>query len=215
LYDNQIETIENLNFATILQYLYLTNNLIKEIPELTMTNLTKLFLDDNEILVVSGLTECVKLAELHVARQRLPTFTSLKFEPQTLQRISKTLQVLEISGCNITTLNPFLNFFNLRKILCKDNSIVEMGEVEQIVSLPYLEEANFIGNPCYTFFKYRDICIGASSECLSILDDVEILKHHQIAIKGLMKLRRNIGSISKFNVSNSVSSPNSPANNEE
>ncbi len=60
LYDNQIEYIENLDFATQLQYLYLQNNKIHDMPNLNMANLTKLYLEENEISFVSGLEECPK-----------------------------------------------------------------------------------------------------------------------------------------------------------
>lgn len=195
LYDNQIERIENLNFATILQYLYLRNNMIKDIPQLQMPNLKKLFLDDNEIKFVTGLTECAKLEELHLSRQRLPTFTSLQFDRDSLNAISRTLEVLEISGCAISILSSFTVLFNLRKFLCQDNAIVDISEIERIVALPRLEDANFIGNPCCQFFKYRDILIGAASDAIQMLDEQPVLRHQQIAIRGLMEHRRKIGAI--------------------
>jgi protein phosphatase 1 regulatory subunit 42 len=204
LYDNQIAKIQNLNFATILQYLYLHNNLIKEIPPLIMPNLKKIYLDDNEIRVVGGLNECVNLEELHVARQRLPTFTSLQFDPSSLFAISRTLQVLEISGSGISILQPFNVLYNLRKLLCKDNSVVDLNEVEAIVALPRLEEANFLGNPCCHLFKYRDVTIGAASNCFALLDEVPIPKHQQIAIRGLMDHRRKIGAMARFHPQGSM-----------
>lgn len=198
MYDNQIEVIQNLNHQSILYYLYLQNNLIKTIPQLQMPGLRKLYLDENEIQVVSGLINCIILEELHVARQRLPSFTSLQFEPDSLRTISYTLQVLEISGCSITLLTPFSNMSNLRKIFCRDNLVTDVNEVEAVISLPKLEEANFIGNPCCKMHKYRDIAIGASSENLVILDDAPILKHQQQAIRGLMEFRRKHGKLSNF-----------------
>ena len=198
LYDNQIEIIQNLNHQAILYYLYLQNNFIKAIPLLQMPGLRKLYLDENEIQVVSGLANCNILEELHVARQRLPSFTSLKFESESLRSISYTLQVLEISGCSITLLTPFCDMTNLRKLFCRDNLVTDVNEVESVICLPKLEEANFIGNPCCKMHKYRDIAIGASSDNLVILDDAPILKHQQQAIRGLMEFRRKHGKISNF-----------------
>lgn len=198
LYDNQIELIQNLGFSTILQYLYLHNNLIKEIPNLPMPNLKKLYLDDNEIQTVSGLTNCVNLEELHIARQRLPSYASLQFQQESLNSINRSLQVLEISGNGIVLLSPFAVLYNLRKLYCQDNKIIDLAEVEIIIALPRLEEANFIGNPCCTQFKYRDTAIGASSDSFQILDELAVPKHQQIAIRGLMAHRRKIGAMSRF-----------------
>jgi protein phosphatase 1 regulatory subunit 42 len=198
LYDNQIELIQNLGFASILQYLYLHNNLIKEIPNLPMPALKKLYLDDNEIQTVSGLSSCTLLEELHIARQRLPSYAALKFQPESLNSISRALQVLEISGNGITQLAPFSVLYNLRKLYCQDNKIIDLSEIEVIVALPRLEEANFTGNPCCQQFKYRDTAIGASSDSFQILDELPIPKHQQIAIRGLMVHRRKIGAMSRF-----------------
>ena len=198
MYDNQIEKIENLNFAGILQYLYLHNNKIKEIPTLQMPTLKKIYLDDNEIQEVSGLDNCGKLEELHIARQRLPSFTSLQFREDTLRSISRSLQVLEMSGNNISILAPFMVLYNLRKILCQDNAVIDLAEVEGIVSLPKIEIANFSGNPCCSLPKYRDTAIGAASDTFVELDDLPIPRHQQIAIRGLMEHRRKIGAMSRF-----------------
>ena len=205
MYDNQIEKIENLDFASILQYLYLQNNQIKEIPRLAMGNLRKLYLDENEVKVVTGLHECVNLEEFHIARQRLPSFTTIDFDPRSLSALSRSLQVLEISGNNVSRLHQFTCLYNLRKIICKDNAVVDLSEVEAIVMLPNLEDANFSGNPCCTLFKYRDITIGAASDQFRILDDIPIPPHQRVAIKGLVAHRRNIGAISKFQPSHSSS----------
>lgn len=207
LYDNQIERIENLSFSHILAYLYLHNNLIKEIPVLSMPNLKKLYLDENEIQMVTGLHECVKLEELHVARQRLPSYTSLQFDINSFKQLSRSLQVLEISGNGISILEPFTLLSSLRKIVCKDNQVIDLGEVEAIVSLPRMEDANFIGNPCCTVFKYRDTAIGASSDSFLMLDEIPVPQHQRIAIRGLMEHRRSIGAMSRFrNVSSTGSS---------
>jgi protein phosphatase 1 regulatory subunit 42 len=206
LYDNQIETIMNLDFASLLQYLYLQNNLIKEIPVLSMKNLRKLFLDDNEITVVTGLEACTQLVELTVARQRLPSFSVLQFDPQSLQAIAQSLEALDISGNGISKLSQFSMLYNLRKFTCIDNSVIELPEVETIVGLPSLEEANFIGNPCCKLFKYRDIVIGASSQNFSKLDEISIPRHQQVAVKGLMEHRHKIGAASRFNPSTSQTS---------
>lgn len=193
LYDNIIEKVENLDFATNLQYLQLQNNLIKDFPKLQMQNLTKLFLDENEISFVTGLDACNKLEELHISNQRMPTYTSLIFDSMSLEAISYTLQVLEISGNFITNLTPFICLQNLRKLSCSNNSVTDIAEIELIICHRYLIEANFEGNPCCKSHKYRDCAISASAESLRMLDNLPILRHQQVAIKALMDHRKKIG----------------------
>jgi protein phosphatase 1 regulatory subunit 42 len=194
LYDNHIEFIENLSFAAILQYLYLQNNLIKEIPPLpTMVNLTKLFLDENEIQYVTGLDMCVKLEELHLADQRLPQFTALEFDPVCLEAFSRTLKVLEISGNRIRSLLPFSKLYRLKNLICANNHVTDISHVQNIVTLTELESADFSGNPCCKVSRYRDLVISASSDALCHLDTVRIQRHQHIAIRGLQAHRRRIG----------------------
>lgn len=178
-----IEKIENLDFAAQLQYLYLQNNNISEIPDLTMPNLTKLFLEENNISFVAGLDDCVKLEELTIGKQRLPLYSNLQFDGNSLDAISRSLKVLDISEDGISILTPFTVLQNLRKFICDRNLIVEISEVESMICLPLLEEASFQGNPCCNSRKYRDYAIGASSEALRILDGEPVLKHQQVRFK--------------------------------
>jgi protein phosphatase 1 regulatory subunit 42 len=195
LYDNQIEVIENLDFAAQLQYLYLQNNQIRDIPSLLMPNLTKLYLEENEITFVSGLEQCTKIQELYLARQRLPMYSQLQFDYASLQAISRTLQILDISGNGITQMVPFTCLFNLRRLYCEKNAIADIAEIEAIIALDFLEEATFLGNPCALEMgsKYRDYTIGASSDALIMLDNLPVLRHQQIAMRGLSSHRKKLG----------------------
>jgi protein phosphatase 1 regulatory subunit 42 len=192
LYDNQIERIENLEFATSLQCLQLSNNNIKEFPDMQLPHLTKLYMDDNEVTFVAGLEACSKLEELHLSNQRIPTFSSVTFDPDALMALSKTLQVLEISGNGIRSLEQFLCLTSLRKLFCANNEVGELSEVEAIVGLYRLAEATFSGNPCCNQRKYRDTVMAASSDSLRILDGVPLLRHQQIAVRGLVSHRKKL-----------------------
>lgn len=198
LYDNMIEHIQGLNNQTILYYLYLQNNKIKDLGHLHMPALKKLYLDDNDLHVVSGLGECNILEELHLARQRLPSYTSLQFEPESLHAISGSLQVLEISGCGIAILSNLRILRQLRKIFAKDNLIADLNEVEALISMPRIEEASFSGNPCCKMYKYRDIVIAAAPDSLKLLDDSDVFSHQQVAIRGLVAMRRKEGYLTNF-----------------
>jgi len=193
LYDNFIEEIENLEFASIVQYVLLQNNKIQAIPPLPMPSLTKLYLDENEISLVSGLEQCTKLEELHVAKQRLPSFSSLEFDIGSLEAVGSMLQVLEISGNGIKRLRPFVILVSLRKLFAGDNEVSDLSEIEAVMGLTFLAEAVFRGNPCCTDLKYRDYAIGASSDALKSLDEEPVLRHQQVAIRGLVEHRRKCG----------------------
>ncbi len=195
LYDNQVEVIENLDFALQLQYLYLQNNQIRDIPSLVMPNLTKLYLEENEITFVSGLEQCAKIQELYLARQRLPMYSQLQFDYASLQAISRTLQILDISGNGISQMTPFTCLYNLRRLYCEKNAITDVAEIEAVISLDYLEEATFLGNPCCDELgsKYREYTVGASSDALIMLDNLPVQRHQQIAMRGLSAHRKKLG----------------------
>lgn len=192
LYDNLIEVIQNLENQAIIQYLHLQNNLITEMPDLPMSSLTKLYLDANEISEVRGLHNCTKLEELHLGNQRLSSSVSLSFDPMSLNAISKSLQVLEISGNGISILKPFGVLNNLRKLFCASNEVSDVEEIEYIVGLSHLQEAVFIDNPCCRVKNYRDYAIGAASDSLLILDSIPVLRHQQVAIRGIMAHRKKL-----------------------
>jgi len=193
LYDNFIETMEGLEYMKHLSYLYLQNNIIKSISSLQNVNLKKLFLDENELAVVSGLENCPLLEELHVARQRRPGGLPLEFDPESFLVICNSLLVLEISGNGISNLTQFGDLHNLKKFICNDNDVHDITEIESIVRLPKIEEATLLKNPCCATRRYRDFVVGWSSDSLKILDNQPIPKHYQVAMKGLMGHRRKIG----------------------
>lgn len=169
LYDNYIETIENISHIKTLKCLFISNNLISVIPPLQNTNLEKLRLDDNEIELVSGLEDCSKLQELSVATQRIPA--ELQFDYRSLQAIARTLRYLDVSRNNITTLAPLSCLENLEHLLCVDNQIMELVDLEPLRSFPYLEELNLKGNPVCKVYRYRDTLIGFSSNSLREVDE--------------------------------------------
>ena len=192
LYDNAIGKIENLEFATNLQYLQLQNNDIQEIPAMPYPNLQKLYIDENQIEHLTGLERCIKLEELRIGRQLLSPKQSFQVDPRSLTAFSRTLYSLDISGNGIVDLTPYFALRGLRKLLCGDNRVSNLHDMQDMIGLPYLAEADFRGNPGCAIPKYRDHLISASSDALTLLDEVPVQRHQQIAIKGLMKHRRKI-----------------------
>ena len=56
----------------------------------------------------------------------------LSFDPISLEVISRTLEVLDISGNSISSLVPFRCLYQLKKFLASDNNISDVGEIEGI-----------------------------------------------------------------------------------
>lgn len=193
LYDNSIQIVENLEFAKILSYVYLQNNEIESIPALENPALKKIYLDENKIEFVTGLEQCAALEELFMARQRLPPFTSMEFDINSLRAVAQTLEVIDVSGNGVMSLAPLKCLYNLRRVFAQDNNVSSMKEIEDVISLPRVEEANFTNNPCAKARRYRDCAIAASSDLLQLLDEVPVLKHQQIAYRGLHRHRQKIG----------------------
>lgn len=198
LYDNEIEFIGGLENQSILYYVYLQNNKIRDIGQLQMPALRKLYLDDNEIPIVSGLDVCNIMEVLSISRQRLPKFQSLKFDPISLRAIGTTLEVLEIAECGITVVSQFLVLRNLQRLIATNNQIADLNEAEAIMSLPKLEEVNFLGNPMCQLYKYRDVLVAAGPDCLILLDNADVMRHQQKATRGLVDMRRANGYMASF-----------------
>lgn len=172
LYDNYIETIENIDHIKTLKSLFISNNLITHIPELQNTNLDKLRLDDNEIEVVQGLEGLGKLQELSIATQRIQT--ELQFDYRSLQAICDTLRYLDVSRNNITTLAPLSCLGYLEHLICVDNKILDLIDLEPLSSFRYMEELNLKGNPVCKVYRYRDTLIGYSSSTLREVDELPL-----------------------------------------
>jgi protein phosphatase 1 regulatory subunit 42 len=193
MYDNSIHHIENLDFSKILSYVYLQNNEITSLPEVEMPSLKKLYLDENSVEYIDKFENCPVLEELFVARQKIPRFSAVEFDLASLQSVAKTLQVLDVSGNGIVSLAPLVCLYCLRRIFAQDNNVGNVADIEAIISLPKVEEADFQRNPVCHVHRYRDYCISAASDNLIMLDEKEVLKHQQVAIRGLQNHRRRIG----------------------
>ena len=191
LYDNYIEVIENLSGVTDLKYLFLQNNYIKVIPTLTSAALEKLRLDENEISIVEGLEELRCLEELSIANQRIPS--ELRFDSLSMGAISQSLRVLDVSGNQLTSISQLLQLENLEKLVCADNNISELSELENIRFFVRLVDLTFRGNPvCRLNYRYRDIVCGLAAESLRLLDDVPITSQKLESIRAMQIHRKKV-----------------------
>ncbi|XP_075069704.1 protein phosphatase 1 regulatory subunit 42 isoform X2 [Mixophyes fleayi] len=175
LYDNNISQIRNLGFATNLTHLYLQNNCISCIENLSgLKRLEKLYLGGNYITVVEGLEGIEELRELHLENQRIPAGEKLLIDPRTLNSLTKSLSVLNISNNNIDELKELAVLENITQVVAVDNDLRDIKDLEFVLSKwPCLWRMDLSGNPICQKPKYRDRVIVISKK-LEILDGKEI-----------------------------------------
>ena len=188
LYDNKLKSAETLSHAVNLTHVYLMNNQLTTTKGFSkLRNLEKLYLSNNKIEVVEDLIlnpmnheYDPKLKELHIENQLLPTGHSLIFDPECLNNLSFSLQVLNISNNNISSVEYILEALNksLYKFYCSGNNIRSLTINSDEIKFPFLEIASFKNNPfqrklgskkyrklmVVTFHKLRDLDHGELSD---------------------------------------------------
>jgi len=175
LYDNLLTKIENFDFATQLTHLYLQNNKIQRLENLlSFRKLTKLHIGGNEIRVVEGLENLNDLIELHIENQKLPEGEKLIFEPRTLLTLANKLEVLNISGNNLDSLNEIGSLTNLQQLFASNNKLNDMKELNVLLKCwTKLWKLELSENPMCTKSKYRERIIVLAPQ-LEVLDGKEI-----------------------------------------
>ena len=175
LYDNKIEEITNLTFAVNLTHLYLQNNMISKLDGLhRCCKLSKLYLGFNKVIVIENLEKCTELKELHVENQKLPTGEKMLFDPRTLMCLSQSLLVLNISGNGVDSVNELACLRSLTQLITKDNKLTSMKELSRVFgSLGSLWKLEIEGNPVCSKPKFRDRVIIMATN-LAMMDGKEI-----------------------------------------
>jgi Leucine-rich repeat (LRR) protein len=89
MYDNEIETIENINCIPLLTHLHLQHNWIQKMEGMeALPLLEKLYIEGNRIPRLEGLGNCVYLQELHMSNQNLAKSETFSFDEATIQALS-------------------------------------------------------------------------------------------------------------------------------
>ena len=163
LYENRIQTIQNLEFGVNITHLYLQENSIATMENLTcLINLRKLFLGGNFITEVTGLSRCTLLQELHVQAQNMPNGKSLRFDEESLQAISESLQVLNTQKNNISEISPLRYLRGLEKLDLSMNNIDSFEEIGSLFRHDGCANISAIetkGNPIDKQHRFRDYVI--------------------------------------------------------
>ncbi|CAH8863359.1 unnamed protein product [Trichobilharzia szidati] len=77
----------------------------------------------------------------------------LKLKDISMVKSMPNLKVVNMSANNLTTLEPFVNCFNLCELYVRNNQIANIDEVGHLKYLHKLEKLWLSGNPCCHFFK--------------------------------------------------------------
>ncbi|XP_053593417.1 protein phosphatase 1 regulatory subunit 42-like [Microplitis demolitor] len=169
LQNNSISKIENLQFTVNLTHLYLQHNNIKKIENLdNLHNLKILFIGYNNICVVEQMENLENLFELRIENQRLSRRESIIFDPRSLYTLS--LRILDVTGNNLTILEPLSCLCNLEILIARNNLVNDMLDlIETMKALKSLTELQLQDNPVTHHFRYRENVI-ANSSSLATLD---------------------------------------------
>ncbi|KAF1328757.1 Phosphatase 1 regulatory subunit 42 protein, partial [Globisporangium splendens] len=176
LYDNEIDVMENLDAVPQLTHLHLQNNRIGRMEGLdALAQLEKLYLEGNCIARLEGLQNCYCVQELHLSNQNVPASTPFSFDLQTMQALSRSLRILNLSNCRITSTTPLAMLRNLEQLDLSTNAISELEDVFQLLSsLSSLTELDLRMNPVTNIPRYREKAITFSSSRLALLDKKDI-----------------------------------------
>ena len=193
LQGKKLEGLVNLGPCQALRVVYLYNNAIRKVPELSrlrnltkvylennkltttrdfqhLVNLEKLYLDGNCISCVSHLEQCVRLEELRLNEQKLSPGTELSFEEETLIGLADNLAILHVSGNRINLLAPYALLLNLKHFVARSNAVDSLPEIQYLLhGCTLLEELDLRDNPVSQLRGYRDFTI-LNSEVMMIMD---------------------------------------------
>ncbi|XP_044264184.1 LOW QUALITY PROTEIN: protein phosphatase 1 regulatory subunit 42-like [Tribolium madens] len=186
LHNNEIHEITGLEHAHNLTSLYLQNNRILRIENLSnLKKLKKLYLGHNTISVVEGLQNLQSLEVFHIEKQCLFEGNSLCFDPRSINALSHTLQILNISYNKIQTISSLAPLKSLRVFSASHNELSNIDEVCGVIKdWFYLKDLVLASNPICKNRLYKEEII-ANAYCLDTLDQKNISDHTRNFLKRL------------------------------
>ncbi|CAH1772792.1 unnamed protein product [Owenia fusiformis] len=175
LYDNKLAKVPNLSQNANLTHLYLQNNEVSKMECFAnLRRLTKLYIGGNAITVVEGIERLEMLQELHIENQRLPSGEKLLFDPRSLAVLSRSLQVLNVSGNNLDTIRELQCLTGLTQFMANDNQLRDLKEIAHLLETwRRLWRLELADNPICHKPKYKDRII-IMSNTIEVLDGKEI-----------------------------------------
>ncbi|CAH2057185.1 unnamed protein product, partial [Iphiclides podalirius] len=174
-----------------LTHLHLQWNKITKLEGLDkLTKLKKLYLNNNCISVVENLTMLKYLEELHIEKQNLEGTDALCFDPRTVLSIGATLRVLNISENKLTDITWIKPLRRLEVLIAAKNKLDDVQAVaDELCTLVCLVDVNFTDNPMTKKHRYKEIIIARCSQ-LRVLDTVPIHNTSRVFLQGFDKAVR-------------------------
>ncbi|KAH9278131.1 Protein phosphatase 1 regulatory subunit 42 [Echinococcus granulosus] len=171
LYENHLTKIPDMSMSPNLTHLYLQQNDITRIHNLdALFNLEKLYLSGNKISVLEGLESQNKLSELRIDHQRAPAGDGIIFDDRSLMGIKNSLRYLDLSASGVNNLQGLECLQYLERLDVGFNQLSEESEVLTFLSkMSRLSELNISENPIMKNTKINDKIIVATKalECLN------------------------------------------------
>lgn len=120
-----------------LQTLTLSSQLIESIPPLPLPNLRELFLHDNRISKIEGLTQCVRLERLWLCSNRIHKIEGLERQG--------SLRELYVQSNSIGSIaeDALRNNSNLETLGMGQNKISNLKDISKLSKLPMLRDLSF------------------------------------------------------------------------
>jgi len=184
-YDNRIQSLAGLEHLRSLQQLFMQNNQVKCLSGLeSLPQLRKLHLGHNRIERIDSLDSCKKLEELRVSYQE--TDVPMTFCPKSLATVAPTLQVLEVAGNRLPTLQPFFGFTELQQLDARDNLIEKVLDCRELLEKSRgITRVDLKGNPfSRNERKYRAIIV-LCCERIELIDEKEVSPGERTFIRRL------------------------------
>eukprot|EP00741_Cyanophora_paradoxa_P007263 tig00001095_g7026.t1 len=172
LLDNQLETLQGLHVMTRLKHLYIQTNLIRYLRGLENCRaLEKLYANNNFISRLEGLQNCSSLVELHLQSQQIPPGEPFSFDPLSIQALSGSLTVLNLSGCGVAECAPLGALRALERLNLSSNALASFADVAQMLEgARSLQELDARFNPVAGHRRWRREALGRGA-ALRVLDE--------------------------------------------
>jgi Leucine-rich repeat (LRR) protein len=144
----------------------LHSNQIERIEGLAaLPNLKKLYLDDNHIYRIEGLSACTQLEELLLNNQTNNAGVDMSFEVESLEAISSTLRVLQLTHSNVIGVAPLTMLTNLEVVYLSRNPIFSFEDMSMMLqACPHLRDLRVSHTPLSEMPKYRESMIVAAEQ---------------------------------------------------
>eukprot|EP01006_Ploeotia_vitrea_P039627 TRINITY_DN66361_c8_g1_i1.p1 TRINITY_DN66361_c8_g1~~TRINITY_DN66361_c8_g1_i1.p1 ORF type:complete len:324 (-),score=159.52 TRINITY_DN66361_c8_g1_i1:100-1071(-) len=159
IYDNELERVENLEFATELESVFVQNNKLTRLDGFQgMDRLRLLHADRNRIAALEGLQGANELEELSLCHQQISK--PMVLDVATLRAVAPTLKILKLAGCRLTSVAPLGELRLLKTLDVSGNELHDVADLKAMLAgCMFLNELDFTKNPLAKVRKIHNVCV--------------------------------------------------------